>query len=642
MTEYGFLRVAAAVPAVKPSDIEYNSTQILQQYKAAAQQGASLVVMPELCVTAYTCADLFSQSLLLDSAERALLQLREATIGMPTVLIVGAPLRQGCRLFNCAVVIADGQLKGVVPKTYIPNYNEFYERRWFASGSEAQGPAIKIGDTEAAFATDLLFTIAGARVGIELCEDLWVPIPPSCRLALAGADVILNLSATDENIGKHSYLKSLISQQSARCRCAYVYASAGVGESSTDLVFSGNVIIAEDGVILAESPRFRRSPLLKVADIDVEQLRNDRVKFNTFGADSRDTIRPVVIPTLADTLPRHEELLRHVDPHPFVPADDARLKERCAEILNIQAWGLAQRLAATGCKHVVIGISGGLDSTLAILVAVKTFDMLNLDRKGIVAITMPGFATSQRTHSNARELMQLLNVTELEIPINRAVTIHFEDIGQDPENHDATYENSQARERTQILMDMANKVGGMVVGTGDLSELALGWCTYNGDHMSMYGVNASVPKTLVKYLVSHYAATESQPAIAKVLQDVVDTPISPELVPAKSDKEIAQKTEDLVGPYELHDFFLYHMLRHGFSPAKIYWLALHAYKDVYTPEVVKHWLRTFYRRFFSQQFKRSVLPDGPKVGSICLSPRGDWRMPSDASAALWLRDVESL
>ncbi len=639
MNEYGYFRVAAGVPRVRPSDIRYNTHGITELYRRAAAEGAAVLVTPELVVTAYTCADLLLQSALLDGVGKALAELAEQTRGSRTMLVAGAPLRKGNALFNTAVVMAEGRILGVVPKSYIPNYNEFYEKRWFASPTADDNGKLQLGGEMIPFGTDLLFDKGGSKVGIEICEDLWVPAPPSGRLALAGADVILNLSATDENIGKHAYLRELIRQQSARCRCAYIYASAGIGESSTDLVFSGNAIIAENGRVLAESPRFRPEALYECVDIDVESLRNDRMKFNTFSDNSRS----------ADTSVRTVDagngsgakgLLRHIDPHPFVPADDSRLRERCEEILHIQAWGLMQRLSATGCRKVTIGISGGLDSTLALLVAVKAFNMLHLDRKGIVAITMPGLATSQRTHSNAWKLMELLEVTPVEIPIGKAVDQHFSDIGQNPQSHDATYENSQARERTQILMDMANKTGGMVVGTGDLSELALGWCTYNGDQMSMYGVNASVPKTLVKYLVSHYAATECRPDIAGVLADIVDTPISPELVPAASDTEIAQKTEDLVGPYELHDFFLYHMLRHGFAPRKIYHIACIAFKGVYDRTTVKKWLSTFYRRFFSQQFKRSAMPDGPKVGSICLSPRGDWRMPSDASSALWLSSLD--
>lgn len=642
MREYGYFRVAAAVPNVKPADVEFNTREIIELYRKGSGENVEFMVLPELCVSAYTCGDLFYQSLLLDKVEEALAEIAAETTQSDTVIAVGAPLRHESRLFNCAVVIGHGKILGIVPKTYIPNYNEFYERRWFSPATDVTSGTITVLKTEIPFSRDLIFRVNGVNVGIEICEDLWVPAPPSSTLATLGAEVIINLSATDETIGKHRYLVDLIRQQSARCRCAYVYASAGNGESSTDLVFSGNAIIAEDGALLRTSPRFRMHSLFEAADIDVERLRNDRMKFRTFSECAPDMTATYV--DTQDARPKTLEetgLYREIDPHPFVPSDKTRLRERCNEILDMQAWGLARRLDATGCRRVVIGISGGLDSTLALLVAVRAFDMMKLPRKGILGVTMPGLATSERTHSNAWELMRLLDVDMMEIAINPAVAQHFSDIGQDPEKHDATYENSQARERTQILMDLSNKVGGMVVGTGDLSELALGWCTYNGDQMSMYGVNASIPKTLVKYLVSHFAMEENEET-KRVLDDIVDTPISPELVPAKSDKEIAQKTEDLVGPYELHDFFIYHMLRNSFEPAKIYMLARKGFAGVYDDATIKHWMKTFYRRFFNQQFKRSAMPDGPKVGSICLSPRGDWRMPSDASSRLWLDSVERM
>ncbi len=640
----GYTRVAVCVPEIKVADVDFNIKSIADMAIQAAENKARITLFPELCVTAYTCADLFLQDLLLSKAEDALKMLAAETASTDTIIVVGAPLRHNGSLYNCAVVIYEGDIKGVVPKSNIPNYAEFYERRWFAPATVLEkGSTIRICNDSYPFGTDLLFDTGDTKFAIEICEDLWVAIPPSSGMAMAGADLILNLSATDETIGKHSYLLDLIRQQSARCRCGYVYASAGIGESSTDLVFSGNAIIAEDGSILKESPRFQRRSLMEIADIDVARLRNDRIKYNTFKTVDNDriTTRIIEIPAMGTSDYYPLKLLRYIDPHPFVPSDSDKLHNHCNDIISMQAWGLSQRLAATGMKKVVLGISGGLDSTLALLVTARSFSQLGLDPKGIIAITMPGLATTTRTHSNALRLMELLGTTSMEISINKAVSQHFEDIGQDPDTHDATYENSQARERTHILMDMANKVGGMVIGTGDLSELALGWCTYNGDQMSMYGVNASIPKTLVKYLVSHIAS-ESDEEIRRVLEDIVDTPISPELVPAKEEDKIGQKTEDLVGPYELHDFFIYNMLRNSFTPQKIYALAYMAFEGKYSPETIKHWLKTFYRRFFNQQFKRSCMPDGPKVGSICLSPRGDWRMPSDASAVLWLNEVESI
>lgn len=637
----GYVRVAACVPEVKVADIDFNMRSIAEASRLADSKEADIALFPELSLTAYTCGDLFMQSTLLDRVETALAELADDTRLLRPAIVVGAPLRLNGNLYNCAVVIKAGTILGAVPKTAIPNYGEFYERRWFSPAPDMTEGTITINGKSYPFGTDIIFSIAGARVGIEICEDLWVAVPPSSRLATAGADIILNLSASDETIGKHAYLLELIRQQSARCRCAYAYASAGIGESSTDLVFSGNAIIAEDGSLLKESPRFMREQLMEIADIDVERLRNDRLKCNTFTG-GKDSFTARTLPSCDNAeRPTHDTLIRKIDAHPFVPHDSGRLRLHCEDIISMQAWGLEQRLAATNTKTAVIGISGGLDSTLALLVTVKAFSRLKLPAKGIIGITMPGLATTSRTHSNAVKLMELLGVTSMEIPIGKAVAQHFSDIGQDPDKHDATYENSQARERTQILMDMANKTGGMVIGTGDLSELALGWCTYNGDHMSMYGVNASIPKTLVKYLVSH-VAEYSDEAIRLVLEDIVDTPISPELVPAGDGDVIAQKTEDLVGPYELHDFFIYNMLRNSFGPLKIYALACLAFEGKYPPETILHWLRTFYRRFFNQQFKRSCMPDGPKVGSICLSPRGDWRMPSDASSRLWLSELEKL
>lgn len=646
MNRYGFFRIASAIPSVRPADILYNCQEIIRLAKKADTESAGLVVFPELSVTGYTCADLFSQDILLRKAFEALDDLATFSLEIKTAMIVGAPVRFGGMLYNCAAFIHAGRIKGIVPKTHIPNYNEFYEKRWFIDGRKSDS-ILKL-DYEVPFSTEQVFYINGVGIGIEICEDLWVPVPPSCEMARHGADVIANLSATDELAGKNQYLKSLIQQQSARCRCAYVYSSAGAMESSTDLAFAGNAIIAEDGVILASSKRFCQTPQIVFADIDIEALRNDRMKYSTFydGTEVPHCVNPDLHVRCnsenADESDFNPVKYRKIDPMPFVNDNPSFLNERCEEISSIQAWGLAQRLKAIGCKHAVVGISGGLDSTLALLVTVKAFDMLGIPRKGITGITMPGFGTTGRTRGNAWTLMEKLGVTPVEIPINNAVNVHFSDIGHDPSKRDATYENSQARERTQILMDMANQVGGIVIGTGDLSELALGWCTYNGDQMSMYGVNASVPKTLVHHLVHWYLLSESDPETKSVLQDIIDTPISPELLPADKEGNIAQKTEDLVGPYELHDFFLYNMLRHGFSPVKIFFLASIAFKGIHSREEIKKWLATFYRRFFSQQFKRSCMPDGVKVGSVCLSPRGDWRMPSDTSVRLWLDQIDEI
>lgn len=647
MNRYRYARVASCTPTVRLADPAANASAIISALEEASTRHTDIMVFPELSVTGYTCADLFGQSILREGAVSALDEIARATGGLATVCVVGAPLQRNNRLYNCAVVIANGRIEGVVPKSYLPNYGEFYEKRWFTSGHHTDG-TIEVGDKTVPFGTDLLFTCRSGgeggnfRFGIEICEDLWVPVPPSTGLALAGADVILNLSATDELIGKHEYLVNLIKNQSARCRSAYVYASAGLGESSTDLAFSGNGIIAEDGALLAESRRFSLDPQIVFADIDIEALRNDRMHFSSFS----DNINPehndracreIIITAKENDF---ELEYRKVNPYPFLDPDPEKLQARCDEISSIQAWGLMQRLRATGCRKAVVGISGGLDSTLALLVTVKAFDMLGIDRKGVIGITMPGFGTTGRTHHNAVTLMERLGVTNMEISIAKAVTSHFEDIGQDPAKHDVTYENSQARERTQILMDMANKENAMVIGTGDLSELALGWCTYNGDQMSMYAVNTSVPKTLVRYLVEGYARNTEDEALRKTLYDVTETPVSPELLPADANGNIAQVTEDLVGPYELHDFFLHAMMRHGFGPDKILTLAGMAFDGKYDRATILHWLRTFYRRFFSQQFKRSCMPDGVKVGSICLSPRGDWRMPSDATVALWQKQLE--
>ena len=625
----GYFRVAAAVPHVNVADVDYNVEQIKAMAKELDRLGVQLSVFPELCVTAYTCADLFHQQTLLNAAQRGVESLKEFTRDLDSVIIIGAPMRIDGAVYNCGIALGKGEILNVTPKTYLPDYNEFYEKRWFQPSHISAN-------------TPTLLSINGVKVGIEICEDLWAPIPPSTKLALAGAQIIVNLSASDDLIGKYAYLTSLIKQQSARCISGYVYASAGYGESSTDLVFDGKAIIAENGAILNANKRWTRKAAYEIADIDITAIDRDRLHIMTFNdCAARENASAA---TVSIELPEKDDdtLLRTVDPYPFVPPTDGLLNERCEEIVNIQAAGLAKRLDATHTKNLVVGISGGLDSTLALLIAVKTFDMLSLPRTGIHGITMPGFGTTDRTYENAISLMKALGVSIREIPIADAVKLHFRDISHDISHHDVTYENSQARERTQILMDIANQVSGMVLGTGDLSELALGWATYNGDHMSMYGVNAGVPKTLVKYLVKWFAENAATPREKSTLLDIVDTPISPELIPADSQGNITQKTEDLVGPYELHDFFLYNILRYGFSPTRIYFLAQKAFKDKYDDETIKKWLKTFCRRFFNQQFKRSCLPDGPKVGSVCLSPRGDWRMPSDASSALWLKECESL
>ena len=642
-----FVRVASCSPRVAVADVEANVEYILNVLHRAEDAGADLAVLPEMAITAYTCGDLFHNSALIDAAWRGLEKLVKGCPTMLPLVFVGMPVVAGGQMFNCAVAFNRRGVLGFVPKTYIPDYNEFYERRWFTPASECRVDAVEVpfeGGRLAPFGNDLIFNLNGVKVGAEICEDLWTPVPPSCGLTMAGAEVIVNLSASDDLIGKYAYLEQLVKQQSARCVAAYVYASAGFGESSTDLVFDGKNLICEDGRLLAKTDRHARCGKLAVADIDLAAIRRDRLHFTTYAdcaTSNRQNYRiiPCEMPSL--TAPQ-DDLLRYVDPHPFVPSDKDNLAERCEEIIHIQQSGLSKRLDATHTKHLVVGISGGLDSTLALLVAVRAFDSLGLDRKGIVGITMPGFGTTDRTYSNALKLMEALGITMREISIAPAVEQHFKDIGHDPKVHDVTYENSQARERTQILMDVANHVGGMVLGTGDLSELALGWATYNGDHMSMYGVNSGVPKTLVKHLVGYFAHEMESKEGREALLDIIGTPISPELIPADDKGNITQKTEDLVGPYELHDFYLYYMLRYGFSPSRIYLLAKNAFKDSYDHATIRKWLRTFFRRFFSQQFKRSCLPDGPKVGSVTLSPRGDWRMPSDASSALWLSECDAL
>ena len=640
---YGFVKVAAAVPHVQVADCFYNIQQMEGLMRQASDKGVQIIAFPEMSVTAYTCLDLFAQQTLLKNAEQALLKLVSDTADLNILTIAGASLVTENRLINAAIAFQAGKILGVVPKTYIPNYKEFQEQRWFTSATELRDKTVSIGDRTYPLGSHLLFTAGQVKVGIEICEDLWVPVPPSSLLAMEGANILVNISASNELIGKHHYLRSLICQQSARCMAGYVYASAGFGESSTDLVFVGNGIIAENGTLLEESPRFTMQEQLVISEIDIENLQNDRQVNTSFmhGASTLLASETITIPFALSENSGQPVLTRSVDPHPFTPSGDA-LKERCEEIFQIQVAGLAKRIVHTHSRTAVVGISGGLDSTLALLVTVMTFDALNIPRNQILGITMPGFGTTDRTYTNACDLIRSLGVTLKEISIKDACLQHFKDISHNPSVHDVTYENSQARERTQILMDVANQENGMVIGTGDLSELALGWATYNGDHMSMYGVNGSIPKTLVRYLVEWVAHNRVDEASRATLLDIVDTPISPELIPADENGNIKQKTEDLVGPYELHDFFLYHFLRFGSSPAKIYFLAQQAFGGSYDKETIRKWLHTFFRRFFQQQFKRSCLPDGPKVGSVSLSPRGDWRMPSDAMATLWLKEIEGL
>ena len=640
--KYGFIKVGAAVPAVKVADVEYNVQEIERLIAVAEGEGVEVLCFPELSLTGYTCQDLFQNQLLLAKAEEGLLMLLDFTRKLDVISIVGMPVQAGGLLLNCAVVIQSGTLLGVVPKTYLPNYNEFYEKRWFASAQDLSPVSIYLAGSPITLSAEpkLFQTGDGVKFGIEICEDVWAPVPPSNNLTMAGADIILNCSASNELIGKHRYLRSLLAQQSARTMSGYVYASSGFGESTQDAVYGGNAMIFENGRLLAEGDRYSFQPQLQTAQLDVERLRTDRQNNSTF-INAQRHAHALLIDAKAVAGEHPFELTRTINPHPFIPAD-ADMAETCEDILNIQTAGLAKRLLHTNSQHVVIGISGGLDSTLALLVCVRTFDKLGLDRKGIIGVTMPGFGTTDRTHDNASALMQTLGISQMEIPISKAVLQHFEDIGHDASHHDATYENSQARERTQILMDLANKLSALVVGTGDLSELALGWATYNGDHMSMYGVNAGVPKTLIQYVIRYIALLPMFGAQRDTLIDIVNTPISPELTPADAEGNIQQKTEDLVGPYELHDFFLYYFIRFGFRPAKIFLMAQHAFGKEYDRETIKKWLTTFCRRFFSQQFKRSCLPDGPKVGSISLSPRGDWRMASDACSTLWVKECEEL
>ena len=624
----GFVRVAAAIPELRVADCAYNVAQMADLVRKGEEEKVQVICFPELSLTGYTCADLFQQQQLLSDAQKALNELQLLTFTTSSVIIVGMPVRVQSHLFNTAVVLQGGHVLGVVPKTHLPNNNEFYEKRWFTSGALADSQTITISGEEVPFGTDILFSDGKFTFGVEICEDLWVPIPPSSQQALHGAEIIFNLSATNELIGKHQYLRQLIEQQSARCNAGYVYASAGAGESTTDVVYAGNGLIAENGKIISASDRFSFDPQLIVTDIDIDRLQAERIRNTNYANDKSARIYRTI--QLEDAHFTHYDLKRIFDKHPFVPSITNR-DESCHEIFSIQIGGLAKRWQHTQSDTVVIGISGGLDSTLALLVSVKTADKLGYERKRIVGVTMPGFGTTDRTYTNAINLMKSLGITLLEISIKDACLQHFKDINHDPKLHDVVYENTQARERTQILMDIANKQHGLVIGTGDLSEMALGWSTYNGDHMSMYAVNSGVPKTLVRYLVD-WAAHQLDATSEDILRDILDTPVSPELLPADANGDIAQKTEDIVGPYELHDFFLYYMVRFGFSPSKILFLAKNAYANTYPDDVIEKWLKIFRHRFFSQQFKRSCIPDGPKVGSINLSPRGDWRMPSDATS----------
>ncbi|HWQ73049.1 MAG TPA: NAD(+) synthase [Desulfitobacteriaceae bacterium] len=640
----GFVRVGVGTPPLKVADPKYNIDQICKIVKRFSSEsaGVQVALFPELCITGYSCGDLFNQRQLLVSAERELAKFI-ARFNLDMVVVLGMPVMTDNQIFNCAVVIHCGRILGAVPKTFIPNYSEFYEKRWFASSASRISQQVKLCNQIVPFNENLIFRDLQSelRIAIEICEDLWVPIPPSSYHAIAGANLILNLSASNDIVGKSDYRRNLVSQQSARTVCGYVYASAGSDESTTDVVFGGHSMIAENGVILAEQTTYQDSVTI-VKDIDIEKLMNDRYRMNSFMEKVKPERNYLTIDFNLAEYNSSLTLKRSVDPYPFVPSSEKDKDARCQEIFSIQATGLSQRLKKTDLKKVVLGISGGLDSTLALLVCYEAFKKLNLPTGNIIGITMPGFGTTNRTYENALKLMKELGITFREISIRESCLLHFKDIDHDLSIQDITYENVQARERTQILMDIANKEGGFVVGTGDLSELALGWCTYNGDHMSMYAVNTSIPKTLVRHLVKWYATRVNNEEIKIALLDILETPVSPELLPPDSYDEIIQKTEDVIGPYELHDFFLYNMVRQGFSPRKIHYLAAIAFGGKFSNQEISKWLKVFYKRFFTQQFKRSCLPDGPKVGSVALSPRGDWRMPSDASYSLWLSELEDL
>ncbi|MEE0867887.1 MAG: NAD(+) synthase [Clostridia bacterium] len=644
---FDFFRIACGVNNISVGNTAENTKNIIEKMKEAEEKGADVVLFPELCITGYTCADLFFQESLLKGALSSLEEICSASEKMNITAIVGLPMLLQNAIFNCAAIVYKGEVMGIVPKTYIPSYGEYYEKRWFACAHMMKEKTIfsqKLGfskNYEILCGNDIIFSVKGVKFGIEICEDLWAPIAPSSYLALDGAEVIFNLSASNDTISKHDYRKGLVSGHSASCICAYAYASAGFLESTTDLVFSGHSIIAENGTIIGENEHNIDSGYLLVRDVDLGKIRADRMKNTTMRDCKAQNIQnPMRVKTICGGESRADGEISFINTKPFVPQSKEERLNRCADIFELQIHGLAKRLLSTGSRPVV-GVSGGLDSTLALLVCVQAMKLLGKPASDICAVTMPCFGTTDRTHTNSLKLMEALGVTSVEINIKEACLKHFEDIGQKEDNHDLTYENAQARERTQVLMDYAGKIGGMVIGTGDLSELALGWCTYNADHMSMYGVNAGVPKTLVRWMVDSVAQLNLFPESTLVLKDICDTPISPELLPPDENGDISQQTEDIVGPYILHDFFLYNMVRFGFSPSKIYHLAKKGFKDFSNTEILK-WLKNFYRRFFSQQFKRSCLPDGMKIGSICLSPRGDWRMPSDASAALWLDEIEKI
>ena len=643
----GFIRVGGAVPEISVSDCKKNVDNILELIKEAQKNHVQVLGFPELCITGYTCGDLFSQQLLLEQANTELQRIVNYSLNLDMLILVGLPIAADEQLFNCAVLILNGKILGVIPKTSIPNYCEFYEKRWFSPSSSAISNQINLCNQIVPFGSDILFKDIRSNlcIGVEICEDLWLPIAPSSYLSLYGANIILNLSTSNESAGKRSYRKTLVEHQSAKCICGYIYVSSGYGESTTDFAFGGHSMICENGTTLSEKQPFSEDSYLIYNEFDLDRLRANRRKSTSFSqviGNSGDYSKNFRMVPFTLNINTPDSLTRPIKPHPFVPSKQNLLAERCSEIFPIQVNGLKKRLEHTGAKTAVIGISGGLDSTLALLVCIRAFDALNLDRKNILGITMPGFGTTDRTYNNSLDLMKSLNITSREIPIADACIQHFKDIGHDRTIHDATYENTQARERTQILMDIANKENGLVIGTGDLSELALGWATYNGDHMSMYGVNSGVPKTLIAPLISWIGNTYLDENTNGILQDILSTPVSPELLPPSKDGGINQKTEDIVGPYELHDFFLYYMIRFGFRPSKIVYLAELAFKDKYDRVTILKWIKIFYKRFFSQQFKRSCLPDGPKVGSVSLSPRGVWRMPSDASSRIWLDEIEAM
>ena len=635
-TNFGFVRVAAAVPMLRVADCAYNVEQMKQMLDEAVEEGVEIICFPELSITGYTCADLFFTQQLQQSAMKALEQLCAYTRNLPIVVLAGAPLLADNNLYNCAFVMTDGEVLGVVPKINLPNTGEFYEKRWFTSGRSVREhdgkpkiPSVELWSGDVPFGVDLVFETGGYRFGIELCEDLWSPLPPSTQLAIQGAELIFNLSSSNCIVGKHAFRRQMITQQSSRVHCGYVYTSSGVGESTTDVVFGGSTYIAENGDIIAMGERFQRENTMTISEIDIERLRTDRQRNTNFTKDQVGHYRRVRVAPIERTEAHTEPLHRTFSPTPFLPSIEDEVAY-CSDVLSIQTSALARRWEHTHAQSIVVGISGGLDSTLALLVAVQTADLLDYDRSRILAVTMPGFGTSNRTYNNAIALTEQLGVSIHEISIREVVTQHLHDLGHDLETHDITYENAQARVRTLILMDMANQYNGLVLGTGDLSELALGWATYNGDHMSMYGINADIPKTLVRHIVEYAAKNIYNDSVGAVLKDICDTPVSPELLPTEENGDIAQKTEDKVGPYELHDFFLYYFLRYGFTADKIAFMAQQAFEDKYSEETIRHWLNVFMRRFLTQQFKRSCMPDGPKVVSVSLSPRGDWRMPSDA------------